>query len=64
MKPVSAATDVTRLGKELLALHTIDLAMDGDYNLNTQALQLGWGAEYWYQSLFALRAGFVGNSEE
>ena len=29
MKPVSAATDVTRLGKELLALHTIDLAYVG-----------------------------------
>jgi hypothetical protein len=45
-------------------LHTLDLAMDGDYDPNTQITRLGWGAEYWYQNLFALRAGYVGNSEE
>ncbi len=64
----SATPTLARLGVAWRCLssplHTIDLAMDGDYSLNTQALQLGWGAEYWYQSLFALRAGFVGNSEE
>ena len=44
--------------------HTLDLAMDCNYDPNTQLTRLGWGAEYWYQGLFALRAGYVGNSEE
>lgn len=44
--------------------HSLDLAMDGDYEANSQSIRLGWGAEYWYQGLFALRAGYVGNSEE
>ena len=47
-----------------LPQHSLELALDGDYQFNSQAKRWGGGMEYWYQDLFALRAGYVGNSDE
>jgi hypothetical protein len=46
-----------------LAPHTIDLTMDTSYSFQSARPLYGWGGEYWYHERYALRLGWVGNSE-
>ena len=44
--------------------HTLDVTMDAQYSFESRRPLYGWGAEYWYLERYALRAGWVGNSED
>jgi hypothetical protein len=44
-------------------LHSLTLAGDASWNLLSQTQQYGMGLEYWFQGEFAVRAGYLFNSE-
>ncbi len=44
--------------------HTLNLAADVSYNTVANTQRFGFGMEYWFQNLVALRAGYLANSED
>lgn len=45
-----------------IPFHSLTLAANGAFDVATNNQQLGFGAEYWYRELFALRAGYLAHS--
>jgi hypothetical protein len=44
--------------------HTLNLATEVTYNTVAETTHFGFGAEYWFQNLVALRAGYLANSQD
>ncbi len=47
-----------------LPMHTLNIAADVNYNVITNTERAGFGAEYWFRNEFALRAGYLTNSDD
>jgi hypothetical protein len=45
-------------------LHNLTLATDISYQTTTAIQQYSFGTEYWYDNMFAVRAGYLANSQE
>ena len=44
--------------------HSLSLSAEASYNVTTQIQRYGFGAEYWFKNLVALRAGYLANSPD
>ena len=44
--------------------HTLNFAADVSYNTVANTTHFGFGAEYWFQNLVALRAGYLANTQD